>query len=91
MKDKLEIAEPKTAKLAEVLSNLAEKMEFSPRSLLIVIPAKDSVLQRAGKNLSEAELILADSLSVYAVLKSQKLIMLKSAIPVVEKIYSGAK
>ncbi len=87
--DKMDIDQPKTAILAKILKNFLEKVDAAPRNvLLVVLPGKDGNLEVAGKNLAGAQVTRANSLSVYDILRSNNLVVLKDAISTIEKTYS---
>ena len=56
-------------------------------SILIVIPRHDRNIERTVRNLEFAETASADSLNVQNILAKKYLILLKDAVPVIEKTY----
>ena len=82
--DKLEMKEPKTKIMAEVL----EKFK-SQKSVLIVIPKSDVNIIRAARNIPYTKTIRADSLNVLDLLSFKYLLMPKEAIKVIEKTYGA--
>ena len=84
--EKLELKEPKTKLMAEVLEKILKK-----KNALIVISKKDEKIIRANRNLSYTKTISADSLNVIDLLSFKYLILDKEAIKVIEKTYGDSK
>ena len=82
--DKLELKEPKTKLMAEIISKLFKK---TPKSILIATPKKDKNIIRANHNLPYTKTIAADSLNIIDLLSFKYLFLDKEAIKVIEKIY----
>jgi len=82
--DKLELKEPKTKLMAEIISKLFKKI---PKSILIATPKKDKNIIRANHNLPYTKTIAADSLNIIDLLSFKYLFLDKEAIKVIEKIY----
>lgn len=78
----LELQPAKTKTLHNLLRGL--KVE---RGGLLVSAKPDRQLRRAAANLKSVQLISADSLNVYDVLKARTLIVAKAALPVIERMY----
>lgn len=85
--DSLDIDKPKTSVLAKAIEGLLSKVEVSKRSLTLVLPGKDEQLEQAGSNITELDITTADSLNAYDVLRSHSVIVLKDALPIIEKTY----
>ena len=91
--DSISLNESKTKKMKEIFDavskNLAEykKSKKKRDSILLVQPDSNRDLVRATKNLAFAKSVRADSLNLVDILKSKYLILLKEAIPVIEKTY----
>jgi len=87
--DKLEIKEPKTKLMAEILNKLnkVKSQKSKVKSILIVIPKSDVNIVRASRNIPETKTIRADSLNVLDLLSFKYLLMPKEAIKVIEKTY----
>ena len=85
--------EVKTKKMKEALDmisrNLPEykKTKKKQDSILLVQPDSDKNLIKAIRNLSFAQAVRADSLNVGDILGNRFLVLLKDAIPVIEKTY----
>jgi large subunit ribosomal protein L4 len=77
--------EPKTRAMKQVLAALPES-----RSILIVMPSKMETIMRAAGNLPGVETILAPYLNVRDVLKYDRLIVAREAIPVIEGLWAIA-
>ena len=84
--EKLELKEPKTKLMAEVLEKILKK-----KNALIVISKKDEKIIRANRNLPYTKTISADSLNVIDLLSFKYLILDKEAIKVIEKTYGDSK
>lgn len=80
--DALDIAAPKTKEMIKALKAVnAEKA-------LIVIPEKDEIVERASGNIPEVKTTLVTTLSVYEILKYDKLILTKDSLAKVEEVYN---
>lgn len=58
-----------------------------PRSVLIVLPAKNESLEKPARNLPHVKTILAPYLNVKDVLQYRSILFLEEALPVVEKTF----
>jgi len=91
--DSVSLEEAKTKILKEVLEKISanlndyKKTKKTRDSILLIQPGSDKTLIRAAKNLDFAKLVRADNLNAAEVLEKKYLIMLKEAIPVIEKTY----
>ncbi|MBI2003466.1 MAG: 50S ribosomal protein L4 [Parcubacteria group bacterium] len=91
--DSVSLDEAKTKRFKEVLEKISanlndyKKTKKTQDSILLIQPGSDKALIRAAKNLDFAKLVRADNLNVAEVLEKKYLIMLKEAIPVIEKTY----
>ena len=80
--DKLELAQPKTKEMIKILGNLkAEK------ALIVTNGVNDSAV-RAANNIQGVKTTIATTLSVYDILKFDKLIITKDAVAKVEEVYA---
>ena len=78
----LKMSSPKTKEMAAILKNLkAEKA-------LIVTNGKDEDVVRAAANLQDVKTTMADTLSVYDILKYDKFIITKDAVKAIEEVYA---
>lgn len=100
--DKLELKEPKTKLMAEIISKLflprgkasgkADKKIPTPAvagqaSILIATPKKDENIIRANRNLPYTKTIAANSLNIIDLLSFKYLFLDKEAIKVIEKTH----
>lgn len=80
--DEVKLAAPKSKLMMAVMKSLPPT-----KSSLLVMPATDQALVRAGRNITGLNMIRADSLNVYDVVGHQRLIVLQSALPVISKTF----
>jgi large subunit ribosomal protein L4 len=73
--DRIELPEPKTKHVAAVLRALG-----IDDSVLIVIPAADERLERAGRNLPRVKVLRAAGLNVYDLLRYHHLVLTEAAL-----------
>jgi len=94
--DKLELKEPKTKLMAEILNKVKSSwprqakrggQKSKVKSILIVIPKSDVNIVRASRNIPHAKTIRADSLNILDLLSFKYLLMPKEAVKVIEKTY----
>lgn len=86
--DKLELAEAKTKKMKEIIVALAKKVKKTlDKGVLIVLPASDKKIIRAGRNIPKVKITSADNLNVLDVLSYKYLLMFQEAIKLIEKTY----
>lgn len=89
--DKLELKEPKTKLMAEIISKLflprGKAGKKIPKSILIATPKKDKNIIRANHNLPYTKTIAADSLNIIDLLSFKYLFLDKEAIKAIEKTY----
>ena len=78
--DKIELTNPKTKEMAQVLKKFNLKGRVG-----LVLEKIDEKVKRACKNIPALSLIIARDLNAYDVLLCNKLIMARDAIPVIEK------
>ena len=82
--DKLELKEPKTKLIADILERIFKKKQ---KSVLVVIPKKDENIIRANKNIPHTKTLRADSLNILDLLSFKYLLMPKEAIKIIEETY----
>lgn len=80
--DSFEAKEPKTKVFAELLKKLPVK-----RSLLVVIPEKNKILEKSAGNLPHVKTLLAQYLNVFDILKYEKIMFLAPALKKAEKLF----
>jgi len=86
--DKMEITESKTKVMAQIFSNLKDKIKKDlSKSVLIVLPQTDLKISRDVKNIPKIKTIRADSLNVLDVLSHRYLIMFQESIKVIKGTY----
>ena len=81
----LELDEPKTRRVAEILRDLS----LADSSVLIVIDGKQEMLQRSARNLPTVTVLPVEGLNVYDVLRHQKLLVTQSALAAIEARLAG--
>ena len=77
--DKLEIPEPKTQHMAQVLN------AFQAKKPLVVTPEADSNLILSARNIPGVVLSRADALNAYTVLRHDKLMITRDAVNQLEE------
>lgn len=80
----------KTKDFISRLNKLREKFANLGKGVLIILASKDEKLLRSARNLQEVGICLAYNLNILELLKSNGLIILKDALPVIEKTYLKA-
>lgn len=84
--EEFKIEKPSTKTFASLIKKLPIE-----RNVLIVLPAKDFVVEKSAANLPNTEIILANFLNVHDILKAEKILFLKDAIKASEEIFSSKK
>lgn len=91
--DSLKLNAPKTKEALSVINGLSGKMtgyknmKKKRDSILFVMPEKDKMILQAVNNLPFVETTDAKSLNVRDLLEKKYLILLKDAVPVIEKTF----
>ncbi len=91
--DSLKLSAPKTKEALNVINSLSGKMagyknmKKKRDSILFVMPEKDKMILQAVNNLPFVETTDAKSLNVRDLLEKKYLILLKDAVPVIEKTF----
>ena len=80
--DKIELEEVKTSVFAKILANLK-----APKSLVVTKDKNDKVVLSAN-NIPTVKTTVANSLSVYDILKYEKLVLTKEAVAAIEEVYA---
>lgn len=75
--ESLELAEPKTKQAAGLLAGLGFD---GAQSVLVVIDREDPVLERALRNLRWAQVLRAEGLNTYDVLRHKRLLLTRGAV-----------
>jgi large subunit ribosomal protein L4 len=90
--DKLELKEPKTELMAEILNKIFKKKPtpavVEQATILITTSKKDEGIIRASRNLAYAKTISANSLNVIDLLSFKYLLLDKEGIKLIEKTYA---
>lgn len=81
----LVMPDSKTKSLVKIFNNLPIK----PKKLLLILGKKSSPVLQAAKNISQLNLLAANSLNIVDLLKSEYLLITESALPVISKVYQG--
>ena len=79
--EEFKLAAPKTRELSKVLTAL----DLDAGTLLVVISAQDSNLELAVRNMVGVELTTSAELNTYQVLRSDKMLITKGAIALIEQ------
>lgn len=91
--DDLKLSVPKTKEALGIINGLSGKMtgykntKKKRDSILFVVPERDKIILRAVNNLPFVETLDAKSLNVKDLLEKKYLVLLKGAVPVIEKTY----
>ena len=80
--DKIELEEVKTSVFAKILANLK-----APKSLVVTKDKNDKVVLSAN-NIPTVKTTATNSLSVYDILKYDKLVLTKDAVAAIEEVYA---
>ncbi len=80
--DALDIEAPKTKEMVKVLKNV------DVNKALIVLADKDEKVERASANIEGVKTTLVGTLSVYEILKYEKLILTKASVEKIEEVYA---
>ena len=86
--DSLNIEEPKTKRLFEVLGKFAED---GKGSFLLITPSENKNTYMASRNLKQVKSLDPRSLNTYDILKYKNILMEKDVIPEIEKHYNAVK
>lgn len=93
MLDGLKTESPKTKSGNNIMKILSSKMhgyranKKKADSILLVIPKHDETMARAFNNLPFVEMLSADSLNTKDILANKYMILIKDAVPVIEKTF----
>lgn len=81
--DELNLTEPKTKKMVEILNNL----NVSKKALIVMNEKNDNVI-KSVKNIPNAKATLVNTLNVYDILNYDYFIITKEAVSKVEEVYA---
>lgn len=88
--DKLNIEQPKTKLVAEILENLKKEIkDFKGGSFLIALPKMDKSLILAARNIPKVKVIQAKDLNCLDLISFKYLIMPKDSIKVIKETFIG--
>ena len=80
--DKLEVEEPKTKKMAEILGNIG-----AAKKALIVTAEKNDNVVRSAANIPGVRTALATTMNVYEIVNHGSLILTKDAVEKIQEVY----
>lgn len=81
--DELKLENAKTREMATILKALGVE-----KNALVVLSDKDESVDRASGNIQALKLAYVNTINVYDILKYEKLVILKAALPKVEEVYA---
>ena len=81
--DKLELKEAKTKNMVEVLNNV--KAEGKK---LILLPAKDENILRAGRNIEKTKVSYVGHTNTYELLNTKCIVMTVDTVKMLEEVYA---
>ncbi len=82
--DKIEIKEPKTKLMANILLNIIPKKKNSG---LLILPKANPQISRAIRNLGFANSIIANTLNLEDILKYKNILILQDSINTIKEVY----
>ncbi|MBL0177342.1 MAG: 50S ribosomal protein L4 [Ignavibacteria bacterium] len=82
--DDFSVAMPKTREVVAILKALS----LEATKTLLLVPAYDAALWRAGRNIPTLRILEASKASAYDILNNQTLLIQKSALPVIEQSFT---
>lgn len=85
----LEKISPKTKNMVDVFNKL--QLENKERNIMLVLPDASENIDRASRNITGVESILASNITTYEVLKNNTLLFMRDSIDVLEKRLGGEK
>ena len=80
--DKLEVEEPKTKKMVEILGNIGAE-----KKALIVTAEKNENIVRSASNIPGVRTALATTMNVYEIVNHGSLILTKDAVEKIQEVY----
>lgn len=81
--DDLKLSAPKTKEMAKIMKNFPQVKKG-----LLVLPEKNEILSRAGRNLPNLKIINIENLNILDILKHQYFVITKEGIGYLNKKYS---
>jgi large subunit ribosomal protein L4 len=83
--DGFDLGEIKTKTVVELLE------VFGVKSVLLVIPERDDVLERSARNVPHTKVLRSEGLNVYDILRYRHLMLMKDAVPKIEAALLGGE
>ncbi|SFL91606.1 50S ribosomal protein L4 [Halanaerobium salsuginis] len=80
--DKIELDQPKTKAVAEILADL----KLADKKVVIVMPEKDDNLYLSARNIPNVKTLLAGSINAYDLLNNEMVIFIEEAVKMVEEV-----
>lgn len=74
----------KTAK-TKAYQDILQALKLSKEKTLLILPKEDHNLIKAASNLPQAQVTTAQKINTYDLLNAQKLLLLQSSVPLIEK------
>jgi large subunit ribosomal protein L4 len=83
--DKIELTAPKTRQMAVIVDNVVPDVSRT----LLMLPQKNEVVSRAGRNIADLKIINAENINVVDLLNYKYLILLQDTIDALVKKYAS--
>jgi len=81
--DKIELTAPKTKEMAVIVDNIVPDVS----STLLMLPAKNEIISRAGRNIADFKIINADNINVVDLLNFKYLILTQGTLDKLKEKY----
>lgn len=86
--DKIELKEPKTKLMAQIISDLRKNIkELEKGSILIALPNNSENIVRAGRNIPKVQMVSAKDLSPLQAINFKHILMPKESINVIKETF----
>ncbi len=87
--DNMSLSKPKTKEASRVLKALSTRFIGDVKSkkgpsLILILPAKNQMIERAFSNIPRTEVISAQNMNARSLLEAKQLILTKESLPVIE-------
>lgn len=79
--DSLSMETPRTSNFVKLLSGL----NLGDKKTLVVIPESNKALSLSSRNLGRSKVVIASDINTYDIVNAQDLILVESALPIIEK------
>ncbi len=83
----INLEKAKTKEFIKIMQAFHTKLNVLGNKQMMVLPKKDESLVRASRNLPEVTSVLATSLNITDILKTDSMLVLKDSLQVIEKTY----